>query len=95
MQEAYPAAAVAAAKTLHLCLTLCHPWDCSCLFCLLHWQAGSLPLAPPGKPRLSYLELNILFHNNSLETHWNPDKMVLWDKQYFSKPSFIEAQEVY
>ena len=23
-----------------------------CLFCLLHWQAGSLPLVPPGKPRL-------------------------------------------
>ena len=22
-----------------------------CLLCLLHWQAGSLPLAPPGKPR--------------------------------------------
>ena len=22
----------------------------SCLLCLLHWQAGSLPLAPPGKP---------------------------------------------
>ena len=21
------------------------------LLCLLHWQAGSLPLAPPGKPR--------------------------------------------
>ena len=20
-----------------------------CLFCLLHWQGGSLPLAPPGK----------------------------------------------
>ena len=20
------------------------------LFCLLHWQAGSLPLVPPGKP---------------------------------------------
>ena len=20
------------------------------LLCLLHWQAGSLPLAPPGKP---------------------------------------------
>ena len=27
--------------------------------------------------------------------HWNPDKMVLWDKQYFSKLSFIVAQEVY
>ena len=24
-----------------------------CLLCLLHWQTGSLPLAPPGKP-LSY-----------------------------------------
>ena len=24
------------------------------LLCLLHWQAGSLPLAPPGKPRVSY-----------------------------------------
>ena len=23
-----------------------------CLLCLLHWQAGSLPLVPPGKPRL-------------------------------------------
>ena len=21
-----------------------------CLLCLLHWQAGSLPLAPPGEP---------------------------------------------
>ena len=23
------------------------------LLCLLHWQAGSLPLAPPGKPATS------------------------------------------
>ena len=22
----------------------------SCLLCLLHWQMGSLPLVPPGKP---------------------------------------------
>ena len=22
-----------------------------CLLCLLHWQAGSLPLPPPGKPK--------------------------------------------
>ena len=21
-----------------------------CLLCLLHWEVGSLPLAPPGKP---------------------------------------------
>ena len=25
------------------------------LLCLLHWQAGSLPLAPPGKPKVHYL----------------------------------------
>ena len=24
------------------------------LFCLLHWQAGSLPLAPPRKPMTVY-----------------------------------------
>ena len=32
-----------------------------CLLCLLHWQAGSLPLAPPGKPlRYDYLWLKFL-----------------------------------
>ena len=74
--------------SLHLCLTLCDPMDCSlpgssvhgdspgkntgvgchalpqaivptqesnlCLLCLLHWLAGSLPLAPPGKPQQSF-----------------------------------------
>ena len=25
-----------------------------CLLCLLHWQVGSLPLVPPGKPSLSH-----------------------------------------
>ena len=25
------------------------PRDGTCLFCLLHWQGGSLPLATPGK----------------------------------------------
>ena len=24
------------------------------MFCLLHWQAGSLPLAPPGKPSVQF-----------------------------------------
>ena len=27
-----------------------------CLLHLLHWQAGSLPLAPPGKPVYTYIE---------------------------------------
>ena len=26
-----------------------------CLLCLLHWQLGSLPLVPPGKPILSFI----------------------------------------
>ena len=26
------------------------------LLCLLHWQLGSLPLAPPGKPHLRIVE---------------------------------------
>ena len=25
-------------------------WNPCCLFCLLHWQTGSFPLAAPGKP---------------------------------------------
>ena len=28
-----------------------------CLLCLLHWQVGSLPLVPPGKPRWSMFSL--------------------------------------
>ena len=31
------------------------------LLCLLHWQAGSLPLAPPGKARM-YLPVLLLLH---------------------------------
>ena len=30
------------------------------LLCLLHWQAGSLSLAPPGKPEVHDTQLNIL-----------------------------------
>ena len=28
-----------------------------CLLCLLHWQVGSLPLAPHGKPTIAYIRL--------------------------------------
>ena len=31
------------------------------LLCLLHWQEGSLPLAPPGK---SKIKLNIILTND-------------------------------
>ena len=30
------------------------------LLCLLHWQASSLPLAPPGKPSLNYVSTDLL-----------------------------------
>ena len=38
------------------------------LLCLLHWQLGSLPLAPPGKPQVlfqSLKSLNILKENSA------------------------------
>ena len=34
--------------------------DQTCISCLLHWQAGSLLLAPPGKPNLVHISANIL-----------------------------------
>ena len=39
---------------------------------LLHWQAGSLPLAPPGKPRLTCEELLNFFCSDctSLHSYW-------------------------
>ena len=36
-----------------------------CLLCLLHWQVGSLPLAPPGKPQT----LVQLIQKNLVEEH--------------------------
>ena len=29
------------------------------LLCLLHWQAGSLPLAPPGTEKYTYIQNNL------------------------------------
>ena len=39
------------------------PRDQTCIayVCLLHWQAGSLPLAPPGKPIMQIILLQIFF----------------------------------
>ena len=36
-----------------------HPGSNPRLLCLLHWQAGSLPQAPPGKPYPQHLALSI------------------------------------
>ena len=35
-----------------------------CLLCLLHWQAGSLLLAPPGKPKYPTTHSNISLTKN-------------------------------
>ena len=41
----------------------------TCLFCLLYWQAGSLPLAPPGKPfqntKACYINTKVKFIGNT------------------------------
>ena len=36
-----------------------------CLLCLLHWQAGSLPLVPPGKPQPGLLHCRQILHGMS------------------------------
>ena len=35
------------------------------LLCILRWQAGSLPLAPPGKPVIPFSSLNIHVRDTS------------------------------
>ena len=40
-----------------------------CLLCLLYWQAGSLPLVPPGKPFLVY-QVQSLSHVRLFATAW-------------------------
>ena len=39
-----------------------------CLFCLLHWQVGSLPLAPTEKPKL--IRENPQFHYSMTCSFW-------------------------
>ena len=37
----------------------CQSMDRTCLLCLLHWQAGSLPLVPLGKPFIQWFLYNL------------------------------------
>ena len=50
------------------------------LLCLLHWQAGSLWLAPPGKPVI-LLELQLI--------HWLSKFWNLWNKKLFAKMKIL------
>ena len=38
------------------------------LLCLLHWQVGSLPLAPPGKPQDTWTSVDLGIHRAYTET---------------------------
>ena len=40
------------------------------LLCLLHWQVGSLPLAPPGKPSMRASEVKSLSCVQLFATPW-------------------------
>ena len=46
------------------------------LFCLLHWQADSLPLAPPGKPYFTH-SLNSVYIS-ILISQFIPPSLPLW-----------------
>ena len=49
------------------------------LLCLLHWQVGSLPLAPPGKPRqqgASFQFLIVTFPPNNFQSISNENQPV-------------------
>ena len=57
-----------------------------CPLCLLHWQAGSLPLAPPGKPLSSLTRdqtCTPCIARRSLN-HWAAEKV---PRGYFLKPN--------
>ena len=40
------------------------------LLCLLHWQAGSLPLVPPGKPKIPFSSVQSLTRVRLFATPW-------------------------
>ena len=59
------------------------------LLCLLHWQAGSLPLVPPGEPNSTlhgFISPNHLINPMMLpgyfhDAHFIEEKLRLWDLQ--------------
>ena len=42
-----------------------------CLLCLLHWQVGSLPLAPPWKPLMNGSPSLVCFYVTRLNWAWS------------------------
>ena len=50
-----------------------------CLLCLLHWQVGSLPVTPPGKPTLKIADSNIKLTLLRVSSGWpcSPKEILL------------------
>ena len=47
--------------------------------CLLHWQVGSLPLAPPGKPRMPSIDSSNSI-NGRCPGGWDPESQRMRDQ---------------
>ena len=43
-----------------------------CLLCFLHWQVGSLPLGPPGKPIFMYICMYIVYLFIHAQIYFSP-----------------------
>ena len=52
------------------------PWDWIWVSCLLHWQAGSSPLVPPGKPKGHSVHhvVSLLFVKYTKKRKWSQEK---------------------
>ena len=46
------------------------PGDRTHISCLPHWQEGSLPIAPPGKPMIEYYSATKKGGSNSVTATW-------------------------
>ena len=60
----------------------------ACLICLLHWQAGSLPLAPPGKP-VDTLEDRI---RDTVFRFWIFTRICCFPNCYMSVPWWVDHE---
>jgi len=68
-----------------------------CLLGLLHWQVGSLPLAPPGKPHVHLIHsfslyLNSITHMSRHYGWYNNYPRRLWRRQWQSTPVLLPGK---
>ena len=59
------------------------------LLCLLHWQVCSLPLAPPGKPRESTVDLKASLTHHQFPKLGEQGMFVDWDLVLLPRSAFL------